>query len=81
MKSVLFQGIDPKLEGELRGDFKSSLLIRKRIVDVLNQKIDTNRKASVDRTNYDSPSWALEQADRIGYERSIRELISLLTDV
>lgn len=80
MKSILFQGLDPALEKELRGDFKSSQLIRKRIIEVMEKKIDDRRRVSVDKQNYDSPSWALEQADAIGYERSIRELISLLTD-
>lgn len=31
-----------------------------------------------DTQDYDSPSWAYKQADRIGYLRALREIISLV---
>lgn len=80
MKSVLFSGVDPKLEKELRGDFLSSYLIRKRFVEVINDKIESNRKSARQKVNFEKPSWSYEQADSLGYERALYEIIALISD-
>lgn len=79
-KSVLFAGLDPQIEKDLRGDFKSSLLIRKRLVEVIKDKIETNRSKLRKDVNYENASWAYQQADGVGYERALHEIISLLEE-
>lgn len=79
-KSILFAGLDPQVEKDMRGDFKSSLLIRKRMIEVLRMKIETHRSSSRKEVNYENASWAYKQADGVGYERALMEMISLLED-
>lgn len=79
-KTILFAGLEPDVEKELRGDFKSSLLIRKRIAKVLNDKIETARKDLRNKDHYADGSWTYRMADNLGYERALLEIISLLTE-
>lgn len=79
-KSILFAGLDPDIEKELRGDFKSSLLIRKRISKILNDKVETSRKDLRNKDHYADGSWSHRMADQLGYERALYEIISLLTE-
>lgn len=79
-KSVLFANLEPEIEKELRGDFKSSLLIRKRIQTILRNKIETTRRTLMDKDNYKNGDWGYLMADGIGYERALHEIISLLED-
>lgn len=37
-------------------------------------------KASEANQNYESPSWALIQADNVGYRRALREIMNLFVD-
>ena len=50
-------------------------ILRKIIQERLNGKHDERRS----RKNYDSPNWALIQADLLGAERELEELLDLLT--
>ncbi len=79
-KSILFAGLEPDAEKELRGDFKSSLLIRKRISKVLSDKIENARKDLRNKDHYADGNWAYRAADGVGYERALLEIISLLTE-
>lgn len=80
MISAITKGLEPDVAKEIRGDFKSSLLIRKRFITLIEEKIDANRKNARDKINYESPSWSFYQADAVGYERALSELIVMLSD-
>lgn len=80
MKTLWVQGLEADIAKEIRGDFKSSHLVRKRLTTILEDKIATNRKASLDKDGYDVANWAMKQADRIGYERALEMVISLVSD-
>ncbi len=80
MKSSWTQGLEPDIEKEIRGDFKSSLLIRRRLAVLLEEKIRSNRKAAVNKEGYEVANWAYKQADGIGFERALQEVISLILD-
>ena len=58
--------------------FLSNALFRKREQQILHEKIDAIRKRNVVETSYESPNWALKQADAVGYERALQEIISIL---
>lgn len=80
MKTVLTKGLEPDVAKEIRGDFKSSHLLRKRITEILREKIENNRTSMRAKTNYDKPGWEYFIADATGYERALYEFISLLDE-
>lgn len=79
MKTSWTKGLEPDVVDELRGDFLSSHLVRKRLTEILEEKIDASVKGSRNKDNYESPAWAYLQADARGYERALSEIISLIS--
>ena len=57
--------------------FKSGILLRKRLVDICNNKAESSQDVST--TGYESPGWAYRQADSVGYQRAMKEIISILS--
>lgn len=81
MKTVWFKGITNKDQrSEIRQDYLKSLPARLRLKELLEDKIESARSARRGNSSYDSPNWALLQADSIGYERALFEVISLIYD-
>ena len=65
---------------EIKQSFLASLVMRKRLIEILLRKQTGSLKNSRLEGGYDAPNWALKQADARGYERAIDEIISLLED-
>lgn len=80
MNLTWLDGLDDDQKKNVRADFKSALILRKRLKEILEDKIDTKRVAVRKDTNYDKPSWDNYVADSLGYERAMSEVISLLID-
>ncbi|MNL67417.1 hypothetical protein D3C87_1920020 [compost metagenome] len=80
MKSTWIAGKTPEQKAELTSTFKASLLLRERLAAMLDAKIDNARKATRSKETYLDASWAYRQADSIGYERALSEVISLILD-
>lgn len=80
MKTSWLDGLDPDQQKILRGDFKSSLVVRKRLTEMLNKKIDAKRIEARNKVNYELNNWSEYIADGFGYERALVEIISLLED-
>lgn len=78
MKSIITKGLEPDQAKELRGDFLSAHLLRKRIIEVLYEKIESKR-TSVSR-DYDNPNWNNKVAHNFGYEEGLKEVISILSE-
>lgn len=78
MKLSLLQGLEKDQAQELRGDFLSAHLLRKRIIEVLHDKIETKRN-SVSR-DYDNPNWNNKVAHSFGYEEALKEVIGILSE-
>lgn len=78
MKTSLVAGLTKEKATEVRSEFIHSVHLRERLIDVLNVKKASLRSEVTSKTSYESPSWAFFQADAIGYERAIDEVISLL---
>ena len=78
MKTSWTKGLDEVSSGDIRGAFKASLLLRKRLQLLLLDKIDASNKLCRAKLSYDNPNWALLQADQRGYERALHEIIDLL---
>jgi hypothetical protein len=79
MKTVLTKGLSKDQAAEIEQDFKAAAYLRERLTAILDDKIDALRREVRQKNSYDSPSWAYVQADYIGYERAIYEVISLLS--
>ncbi len=81
IKSSILAGIsDEGLVKEIRMNFVSSSIIRKRIRKLLQDKEESSVRSSLSKDGYDTPNWALKQADSTGYIRALREVASLLED-
>lgn len=79
MKSSWINGLDDGQKQEIRGDFTRALHLRKRAIELINEKIETNRTSVRNKDNYDKPNFGVLVADSVGYERALIEVISLLT--
>lgn len=58
--------------------YKASGEIRRRLIELLEEERAANNKARCD--NYESPAWAMKQADHNGVERTIEKIISIISD-
>lgn len=78
MKTRWIEGLEQDRILELRGDFISSHLVRKRLTEILKEKITTSHGSLRQKDIYDKPNFGIIVADSIGYERAMTEIISLL---
>ena len=78
MKTNITKGLEPDLAKEVESSFKSSSVYRKYLTKLLEDKIEASRKASCSKEKYYSANWAYSMADSMGYERALREMISLI---
>ena len=71
------------LWGELTEQERSSLAAAlpafEKLTKVLEKKYQANAAAQEKSSNYDSPSWAVRQADYIGTQRAIKDIQSIIT--
>lgn len=80
MKASWTQGQEPERVKDIRSDFKSSTVIRKRLIEILEDRIESARASSRNESKYDSPNWPYVQAGLIERERAYLEVISLLKE-
>jgi len=79
MKTVWTKGLDEEHSSEMRTAFLQGTLVRERIIEIINEKINTSRKERITKDAYETPNWGFKQADACGYERAMQELISIFT--
>lgn len=80
MKQSWTSGLNKELSTDVRTNFRESLVIRRRLVKMLNDKINASSKEGRSKLLYDNPNWALLQADQRGYERAFAEIIDLIDE-
>lgn len=78
MKTVLTKGLNAEQKEEIKRDFLASSQLRERYKQLLKEKSELAQKASITKDNYLSPNWGYLQADAVGYQRALEEVISLL---
>lgn len=78
MKQSWTKGITKENAVELRQNFKEALVMRRRLVSILKDKVETSEGNARSKLLYDNPNWALLQADQRGYERALEEVIELI---
>lgn len=80
MKTSWLAGCTPEQAKTIRSDFSGSVYIRKRLSEILGEKISSSMSSTRKKDCYASASWPYLQADAVGYERALTEVISLLLD-
>jgi hypothetical protein len=78
MKTSWTKGLSAQEILDIESAYKASTLIRKRLVDILKEKSEGNKRNARGKVGYDNPNWAYLQADSVGYERALHDLIDLL---
>lgn len=80
MKLGWTSGCTPEQTQIIRSDFKGSVYLRKRLEALLKDKINSASSFTRKKENYALASWPYLQADAVGYERALLEVISLISD-
>lgn len=80
MKTTWSKGLNAERAQEISREFTEARLLRRRLSELLEEKLKSKHVESRSKEGYASPSWAYFQADAIGYERAITEILSILED-
>ena len=80
MKLSWTKGVAKELTVDIRQNYKESLVLRRRLVAMLEDKASASTKTSRSKDGYENSNWAYLQADARGYERALQEVISLIVD-
>lgn len=80
MKTVWKKGLLEDAQKEIELQFKASVVLRRRLVELLKEKYETEDKKRILKDAYDSPNWAYKQADTAGYHRALKEILSILEE-
>lgn len=80
MKQCWTKGLTEDKATAVRADFKGCFPTRKRLSEILESKIAEARRISLSKEGYSSPNWAYVQADTVGYERALNDVISIILD-
>jgi len=80
MKTSWTQGQEKERQIDIRQNFKESLVMRQRLIEMLEAKIRTSQRQGRSEASYDNPNWALLQADKRGFERALEDVIDLISD-
>ena len=80
MKQEWTRGESEESARHIRAEFRGSALMRRKLTQILQKKQESARKSNLLKSNYDSPSWAFMQADSVGYQRALDEIIAFIED-
>lgn len=80
MKTSLLSGLNEEQKKIVRAEFKGSPALREKLAELATKKIESIRTKARSTTAYELASWDKMQADSIGYERALMEIISILRE-
>jgi hypothetical protein len=80
MKQSWTKNLTPEKAAIIKADYVVSLGARRRLVELVNDKLRVCSSVKRSKESYDSPNWPYLQADAVGYERALFEIISLISD-
>lgn len=80
MKSTWTKNLNPEQVKEIEREFKEGKLLRRRLAAIFEDKLRVKHSETRTKDGYASPNWAYFQADAIGYERALTEILSILED-
>lgn len=79
MKLVWTRGLEEDAAKEIALEFKSSRVLRKRMIEIALDKFSESEASARKMDNYDS-AWPYKQAESNGYRRAMQEIIYLLDE-
>lgn len=79
MLTVWTQGLKGEAKAEFINDYNGSKPVRERLVEILQAKIDENRKTQCNMDDFNCPNWQFKQAAYISKEKTLLEVIDLLS--
>lgn len=79
MKTTWTAGKNVEQKAIIKSDFVGGVGMRLRLTELLKDKIEAKRTSVRGDDNYSIPNWNLLQADAIGYEKALLEVISLIS--
>lgn len=81
MKTSWTKGVkDQQIKDDIRSSYKSSLVTRMRLAEIIEGKIDEKERSDMSAEGYECANWAYKMADSQGYKRALAEIISLITE-
>lgn len=80
MKQSWLNGLNKELQKDVEQNFKESSVMRRRLTQLLLDRIESSAREGRLKDLYNSPSWAYLQADKRGYERAMQEVIDLISN-
>lgn len=80
MKTAWLAGKTGVEREEFRAHFVGSKAVRDRLTELLLSKVKATQTTAESHGSYGNPSWAYLQADAIGYQRAMKEVLSLIED-
>lgn len=80
MKSSITAGLEGQALSEMEANYRASALIRERLKDILEKKIESRRSEVRKAQSFEDASWSHKAAHAFGYETAILELISLISE-
>lgn len=78
VKSSWFNGLDERKAGEVKASLLASEVVMKRLKVMLEKRIEESYQAQRSNSNYNDPNWPLKQADYIGTQRTLKEILDLI---
>ena len=75
MKSYWFKECKTKEDKE---KVRQTILSNRQSLDRLKEILEPMLKETAPAADYDSPSWAYKQADRIGYNRALTSVLDII---
>lgn len=79
MKQSWTKGLDKEVQRDVSQNFKESSVMRRRLVQLLLDRIESSAKEGRLKDLYNTPNWSYLQADKRGYERAMQEIIDLIS--
>ena len=76
MKRRWTDGLEEQEALDVEDSYRASSVLRRRLEQICLAKAKNSYKLS--RSEYDCPNWPMLQADAVGYNRAIEEIISLI---
>lgn len=80
MKLDWTKGLEADHAKEVVSDFKGVPILKRRLRQILDERIEEARRLAISKSLYENPNWAYRQADLAGFERCLREIKSLFED-
>lgn len=77
MKTSWTKGLGEDASNEIKREFLSNAHFRERARLLISEKATAHQKKVLLEAEYENPNWALKQADAVGYNRALQEIISL----